>query len=367
MAEMNDQPEAGPEAADAGLSQQEDKQPGSIDSGALVRSGSPQYITTQPVYSLEEETAGPDTLRLAKVPHGALGILVENQEEPMIYKGSRQMTLGRHAPGDSPPTIDLTDFDATEKGVSRRHAMISMVEETFSIQDLGSTNGTWLNGNRLTPYRAYELTPGDRLRLGQLRLRVYFQAPQPGSAATQVLVLKSRKPSEGEQGSDQLLTPEYLLSEVGPYLSAISGIQQVINEILGDTEAEVLITSISRSPVTITLTGAAQAVNLIKLKVTPWEKAYASDLAAVWDRGTKATTEMEARRSRSFLFGRRRETTVEADPLSTRLERARLRLALEIIDLVKPDLSEEAKSEYAQRLLPHLKTLTLSGFSPYIV
>lgn len=63
--------------------------------------------------------------------------------------------------------------------VSRRHAVIERDGRRLTLADAGSTNGTWLNGERLTG--AAELHDGDRIRLGGLELRFY----DPASASTE--------------------------------------------------------------------------------------------------------------------------------------------------------------------------------------
>jgi hypothetical protein len=44
---------------------------------------------------------------------------------------------------------DLTAYDAIDKGVSRRHAVLQRIKRTITISDLDSRNGTYLNGDRL--------------------------------------------------------------------------------------------------------------------------------------------------------------------------------------------------------------------------
>jgi hypothetical protein len=53
--------------------------------------------------------------------------------------------------------------------ISRRHALVERVEEGLEVRDLGSLNGTWVNGWRVD--RA-TVRPGDTLRLGDVRVEV---------------------------------------------------------------------------------------------------------------------------------------------------------------------------------------------------
>ena len=53
--------------------------------------------------------------------------------------------------------------------VSGEHAVVHLRGDHVEIEDLGSTNGTWVNGRRVD---RSPLTPGDRVRVGQLELVV---------------------------------------------------------------------------------------------------------------------------------------------------------------------------------------------------
>jgi hypothetical protein len=73
------------------------------------------------------------------------------------------------------PEIDLTDDQAMRYGVSREHARIFRRGTFIGIEDLGSTNGTVLNGKRLAPYLPERLRDGDQLQLGGLHIEVHFK------------------------------------------------------------------------------------------------------------------------------------------------------------------------------------------------
>lgn len=64
--------------------------------------------------------------------------------------------------------LDLSVYD--RRYVSRRHAEISRQEGQFIITDLDSSNGTLLNGNRLTPHEPELLRSGDIIKIGQVHL-----------------------------------------------------------------------------------------------------------------------------------------------------------------------------------------------------
>jgi pSer/pThr/pTyr-binding forkhead associated (FHA) protein len=70
------------------------------------------------------------------------------------------------------PEVDLTDCMGQEAGVSREHACIFRRGNIIEVEDLGSTNGTLVNGERLSPYIPEILKDGDRLQLGKLLIEV---------------------------------------------------------------------------------------------------------------------------------------------------------------------------------------------------
>lgn len=91
-----------------------------------------------------------------------------------------EILVGREdATSDIFPELDLTPYGALEKGVSRRHAKITRHDDELTVEDVGSVNGTFLNGHRLTPYQKVPIDSGDVLQLGALGLQVYFDLPKP--------------------------------------------------------------------------------------------------------------------------------------------------------------------------------------------
>jgi hypothetical protein len=64
------------------------------------------------------------------------------------------------------PDVDLGSDDA----VSRRHAEIRRRGNRFVLVDLGSTNGTLLNGEYVVPHVEMPLTNNDEIRLGAMCL-----------------------------------------------------------------------------------------------------------------------------------------------------------------------------------------------------
>jgi serine/threonine-protein kinase len=69
------------------------------------------------------------------------------------------------------PQIDLSRYDTAAR-VSRRHAKIIAIGNQFLIEDLGSSNGTFINDQlKLQPKRPHTLASGDVVRLGSTQLK----------------------------------------------------------------------------------------------------------------------------------------------------------------------------------------------------
>jgi serine/threonine protein kinase len=70
--------------------------------------------------------------------------------------------------------IDLSELDV-KRIVSRRHAMIRRQNHEFSLYDLGSHNGTFLNGKRIEPDKPYPLSAGDTIVFGADGVKLIFK------------------------------------------------------------------------------------------------------------------------------------------------------------------------------------------------
>ncbi|MBN1890544.1 MAG: FHA domain-containing protein [Thermoflexales bacterium] len=105
----------------------------------------------------------------------ALTILIKSSARQLSPPSRDEYILGRaDATRDIFPDIDLTPDGGFEGGVSRRHARIYKQRGQLVVEDLGSANGTFLNGQRLTPYLPYPLCDKDEVQLGLVRLQVYL-------------------------------------------------------------------------------------------------------------------------------------------------------------------------------------------------
>lgn len=112
-------------------------------------------------------------------------LFTEGMPAPAQFPLHERITIGRSDTKTraAPPDVDLTPYDAEALGVSRLHLVLVPEGDYLMVTDLGSGNGTVLNGTRLEPNKPYALHMNDHLQLGRLHLdiRVVISPAQGGS------------------------------------------------------------------------------------------------------------------------------------------------------------------------------------------
>ncbi len=131
---------------------------------AQASEAAPASTAARPAAARAPQPPGPGQIALA--PEGA--------DASIILAGKFEYTLGRESQSQSPPDVDLNPYGGREKGVSRRHATLRVDGKQLLLMDLGSANGTKLNGEALRAQEPVRLLDGDEIRLGKLSVHVYF-------------------------------------------------------------------------------------------------------------------------------------------------------------------------------------------------
>ncbi|OUC13847.1 MAG: phosphopeptide-binding protein [Alkalinema sp. CACIAM 70d] len=98
-------------------------------------------------------------MQTAKLLHVQTNVVIElPQSVPVVHIGK---------PNDRiPPDIDVSGFPNSEI-VSRIHADIRVEGDVYFVEDVGSSNGTYVNNSPLPVGSRYRLRPGDRISLGK--------------------------------------------------------------------------------------------------------------------------------------------------------------------------------------------------------
>jgi hypothetical protein len=123
---------------------------------------------------IQKLASSPSNLSTPSQGRVFLKVIDSGEILPLVRKA--ETTLGRISEGQSViPDIDLTPFQGYEAGVSRLHVSIRIEDQGICLVDLGSANGTRVNGKKIPPQSAYLLNHGDVLTLGKLKIQVLVQ------------------------------------------------------------------------------------------------------------------------------------------------------------------------------------------------
>ena len=119
----------------------------------------------------------------------------ESQESGLVLRWTQNgqteqfsLTAGDYTIGRD-PDCDLT---IEESSISRHHARLFSADNIYHLEDLGSSNGTKVNGQMLESHQSFALAPGDQIFLGRLPVRLQDISEAPDDVrgdTTQTLVI----------------------------------------------------------------------------------------------------------------------------------------------------------------------------------
>jgi len=132
---------------------------------------------------VEDETAAAGTFRIeaavvegldeqaeAAGPHTALMQMSNEGDSELVVVGSKRRPYPLAKDALSIGRLDSCDIVLSDAGVSRRHAEVRREGDEWVIVDLGSTNGTIVNGRTV---RRHRLTQGDRIEVGETTIEFH--------------------------------------------------------------------------------------------------------------------------------------------------------------------------------------------------
>lgn len=88
----------------------------------------------------------------------SLTLVIDGSEEDTVFLAENRVTIGR---------LDTNEIPIPDPGLSRHHADINLENGKYVITDLGSTNGTFVNGKRVAEKT---LKDGDKIGVGKVSL-----------------------------------------------------------------------------------------------------------------------------------------------------------------------------------------------------
>ncbi len=151
---------------------------GSIESGAIKASETsldiPIILDAENDVSQKNNEVGNvrEIVETKELTHAKLTIERGVSIGEVFLLGSEESNIGRwDADNGIFPDVDLDAHDPEAK-ISRKHARIVFQENIYFVEDLGSTNGTFVNrGRRLLPGNRETLKDGDEIIVGKTFLR----------------------------------------------------------------------------------------------------------------------------------------------------------------------------------------------------
>ena len=116
-----------------------------------------------------------DTDEFALLPDNSerIALFIIGVKEFVDFQITPTIILGRFDPNHRTANqLDLTDFGAVDKGVSRTHCQLEYEDGQVIVTDLGSTNGTFVDGKRLEPHKSYTMERGAEFIIGRLPIQI---------------------------------------------------------------------------------------------------------------------------------------------------------------------------------------------------
>ncbi|HYX14117.1 MAG TPA: FHA domain-containing protein [Nostoc sp.] len=128
-----------------------------------------------PEAEVQEPAAPAPTATVARTQlQQVTGRLIHVQSDRLIELPQNLSVIHIGKPNDRiPPDIDVSGFPNSEV-VSRIHADIRVEGDAHYVEDVGSSNGTYINNLPLLPGNRHRLRPGDRISLGKGDLMTFL-------------------------------------------------------------------------------------------------------------------------------------------------------------------------------------------------
>lgn len=298
--------------------------------GVLLIAHTPGSFTTASIQKIPAEYREKQPSlneRHGSLPFGSFALFVMDFEEPLVLQNQPKVIIGRDVPANDEASLDMSRYGDLSLGISRHHAQISYENGSYTIEDLGSTNGTWLNRRRLTAKQPHPLQNNDHLWLGPLKMVFCFATAELTKDLTFALQMGNSVAVPERQ-----LTPQFLLAEVAPYLQAIAQFDAVRAACVGQTPDSVYLLSIqeTNSQMVVKLEGAALSVALIDKWIGRWRDEHL-EMVGTSDQMQEAVW-----------------------------QEALLPLAKRIVDYLQPTLSDPDMTQLATRFLPSLVVFATS-------
>ncbi len=147
--------------------------------GKPIEAGDDPHATTtevkKPKLTVQENLEEQLAKVSRAVPAEGIAVYIAGQTQPIEVLREDQFVIGRLVEPTEETVVDLSEFNAFDQGVSRRHLMVRRVENGYEVTDLHSRNGTWVEDQFLAPQTPRAIKSGALIRLGLFRVILVFQ------------------------------------------------------------------------------------------------------------------------------------------------------------------------------------------------
>jgi len=158
----------------------------------------------------------------------------------------------------------------------------------------------------------------------------------------------------------QKITPQYLITSIAPYINSLAEIQHIIDDAKGRQFREISVKSIQQnSPISVSLDGASDAIQLVQEAVVPWRRKHAENMSLLLEQEKQVDIESKkaevlekrahAEKDRVEASKQRIEVEkikLENEKLRLELHREKIQLALDMLKQIAPNLNETEKLVY---------------------
>jgi len=131
--------------------------------------------TGRPISSSSGDTPPPATTTRLASPDIAIGprLVVMGTGAMISLPHQDKVVIGRSDPHVTPPDVNLGPYGGEQAGVSRHHAQLLNRSTGYLLEDLNSTNGTFINSMPVPPGQPTRVRNGDVILCGQFSLMFY--------------------------------------------------------------------------------------------------------------------------------------------------------------------------------------------------
>lgn len=104
-----------------------------------------------------------DTIIMTSPIGQRLDTMIKDDDRMLVFCGKRIPMVGKLIIGRSPSC----DIVVSNSLVSKKHAMIQKIKDDYFVTDLESTNGTFINAERVPQGKYLKIEPGDAIKVGK--------------------------------------------------------------------------------------------------------------------------------------------------------------------------------------------------------